>query len=83
MNATVKLTITCSNSSVCGQLLSVLTPDNEGAPRGMSLKMEARNEVLQFRISSEPSVAVLTAIAILQDVRLFQEVWLLSRGSET
>ncbi len=84
MRTTIKLSIRCANAGVCNQLVSVLTPDNRRAPRGMALKMEARNETLEFQIASEsPSGAVSTAIAVLRDAHLFQEVWLLSRAEET
>jgi hypothetical protein len=84
MRTTVSLSIRCADVRVCHQLVSVLTPDNEGAPRGMTLKMGARKETLGFLISSNsPSEAVSTAMAVLRDVLLFQEVWLLSRARDT
>jgi hypothetical protein len=49
----------------------------------MTLKMGARKEILEFRIASDlPSGAVSTAMAVLHDVFLFQEVWLLSRAGD-
>ena len=84
MKTTIRLSIRCADAPVCGQLASVLTPDNEGAPRGMTLRMEARKENLEFRIASDsPTGAVSTAVAVLRDVLLFQEVWLLSRAKDT
>jgi hypothetical protein len=79
MKTTIRLSIRCADVRVCHHLVSVLTPDNEGAPHGMTLKMEARKETLEFMIASDsPSGAVSTAMAVLRDVLLFQEVWLLS-----
>jgi len=84
MRTTVRLSIRCANADVCDQLFSVLTPDNGRTPRGMTLKMDALNESLEFQIASEsPSGALSTAIAVLRDALLFQEVWLLSRAEET
>jgi hypothetical protein len=84
MRTTIRLSIRCANVQVCSQLTSVLTPDNGGAPRGMTLKMGTRKEVVAFRITSDsPTGAVLTAAAVLRDVLLFQEVWLLSRAKGT
>lgn len=84
MRTTIRLSIRCADVNVCRQLVSVLTPDNDGAPRGMTLRMGAREETLEFRITSDsPSGAVSTAIAVLRDALLFQEVWLLSRVRDT
>ncbi len=84
MRTTIRLSIRCADVHVCHQLVSVLTPDNEGAPRGMTLRMGAREGTLEFRITSDSSSgAVSTAMAVLRDVLLFQEVWLLSRARDT
>jgi hypothetical protein len=84
MRTTIRLSIRCADVNVCRQLVSVLTPDNEGIPRGMTLKMGARKETIEYRIASiSPSGAVSTAMAVLRDVLLFQEVWLLSRVRDT
>jgi len=84
MRTTIRLSIRCADVHVCSQLASVLTPDNDGAPRGMTLKMGARRQTLEFRIASDsPTGAVSTAMAVLRDVLLFQEVWLLSRAKKT
>ncbi len=84
MRTTIRLSIRCADVHVCRQLASVLTPDNDRVPRGMILKMGARKKTLEFRIASDsPSGAISTAIAVLRDVLLFQEVWLLSRVRDT
>jgi hypothetical protein len=84
MRTTIRLAIRCTDVRVCSQLASVLIPDNDGAPRGMTLKMGTRGEVVEFRIASDsPMGAVSTAAAVLRDVILFQEVWLLSRARGT
>ena len=84
MKTTIRLSMRCLSVPVCCQLASVLTPDNEGTPHGMTLKMAANKETLEFRIESDsPTGAVSTAVAVLRDVFLFQEVWLLSRVRDT
>jgi hypothetical protein len=84
MRTTIRLSITCMDARVCRQLATVLSPDNEGLPRGMTLELGVRSETLEFRIASDsPSRTVSTAMAVLQDVLLFQEVWLLSRARDT
>lgn len=38
---------------------------------------------LEFKVGADsPQTAVSTALAILRDVRLFEEVWLLSHGGD-
>jgi hypothetical protein len=50
----------------------------------MTLKMRARRETLEFSIASgSPTGAVSTAMAVLRDLFLFQEVWLLSLARNT
>jgi len=84
MKTAIRLSIGCVDVRVRRQLASVLTPDNEGTPRGMTLKMESRGKTLEFRIASDsPSGAASTAMAVLRDVHLFEEVWLLSRARDT
>jgi len=75
------LTLTLSGAGSRGSLQSVLSPDNEGTPKGMKLEMEGGGKVLTFRLeSASPSAVLSTLLAILRDVTLFQEVWLLSQG---
>jgi hypothetical protein len=84
MRTTIRLSIRCADVHVRCQLASVLTPDNEGVPRGMILKMGAKKKTLEFRMASDFSLAAIsTAMAVLRDVLLFQEVWLLSRVRDT
>jgi hypothetical protein len=84
MKTRIRLSITCAGTDICHQLASVLSPDNTGAPHGMSLKMRARNETVEFQIASDsPAGAISTAMAVIRDVLLFQEVWLLSQARGT
>ncbi len=83
MRTSVRLSIRCSEKEVRTQLESVLSPDNEGAPKGLRFSMSGRAGTLLFRIeSAAPSAGLSTAIAVLRDVSLFQEVWLLSRRKD-
>ena len=80
MNTGATLTVTLANEGARSTLQSVLSPDNEGAPRGTSISMAGRDSRLEFRVISEsPSTALSMVLAVLRDVSLFQEVWLLSR----
>jgi len=81
MKTTIELHLSCSDDSVCGVLYKVLAPDNTKMPRGMTLKMERRGNSLECLMEADsPSGGVSTAMAILRDALLFQEVWLLSRA---
>ena len=82
MKARVELSIGCSDARACGELARVLTPDNTGVPSGLKIVMNAKQETVRFDISSEsPSSALSTAMAVLRDASLFEQVWLLSRAN--
>ncbi|MBI3840467.1 MAG: hypothetical protein HY297_00680 [Thaumarchaeota archaeon] len=81
MKTEVVLAITASSARTSGALGSVLAPDNEGNPKGLRFSSQRRGRSTVFRATSEsPSTALSTAVSILRDVSLFQEVWLLSGG---
>jgi hypothetical protein len=75
------LALTCADEEVRKSLASVLAPDNEGAPRSLSLSVGGKGHTLELDVkSASPSTAISTALALLRDVALFEEVWLLSRA---
>jgi hypothetical protein len=79
----VKLRFRCISSDVGKQLGSVLAPDNAAAPRGLVLSMSSMGNTVSFQMGSDsPSTALSTAMAILRDVSLFEQVWLLSRAND-
>ena len=81
MKTKATLTLNLAGSRVRESLQSVLAPDNEGAPRGMELKMHGSGVSLVFSAESDSAAASISAaLAVLRDVSLFQEVWLLSQG---
>ena len=80
MKASVTLTVRLSGAAEGKSLSAVLAPDNQGLPQGMLLSMATRGKVLELVVSAgSPSASLSTVLAILRDVTLFQEVWLLSR----
>ena len=80
MSASVRLSVRCADDRVGRDLRSVLTPDNEGVPRGLRFSMGGSGRVVEFHIGSEsPSTALSTSVALLRDISLFEQVWLLSR----
>jgi hypothetical protein len=77
----IVLSVGCSDIQAGRELARVLAPDNAGGPRGLNIVMNAEQGAVRFDISSEsPSSALSTAMAILRDVSLFEQVWLLSRA---
>ncbi len=81
MKATATLTVVLASGRARSSLQSVLTPDNEGAPHGTRLSMAGTGDRLEFRVLSDSSsVALSTILAVMRDLSLFQEVWLLSHG---
>jgi len=60
---------------------SVLSPDNRELPEGLKLSTKAKGPELEYRVESPySSTSLSTVLALLRDVGLFQEVWLLSHG---
>jgi transcription factor Pcc1 len=83
LKAVAVLELDLKNAKVGDSLAAVLAPDNEGIPKGLKVSMEAEGSVMTFRVRAESaSTALSTVLAILRDVSLFQEVWLLSHGKD-
>lgn len=81
MKAKAVLDISLSGPGPRKALSDVLAPDNEGLPPGLSLSVAGRDNRIVFTVESRsPAPALSTIMALLRDVVLFQEVWLLSRG---
>ena len=80
MKARARLEVLCADRGVRARLLSDLTPDNEGGPRGLRILLGGTGARLEIAIEAEsPATAVSTSLAFLRDIALFEEVWLLSQ----
>jgi len=80
LKASATLTVRLSGAPEGKSLSAVLSPDNEGLPQGMFLTMSTQGRELELVVSAgSPSVSLSTILALLRDITLFQEVWLLSR----
>lgn len=80
MKSRAVLEVTCKDLESRRSLVAVLTPDNEGGPRGLRISLGSRGKLLEIAIEAEsPATAISTSLAFLRDMALFQEVWLLSR----
>ncbi len=83
MRTGVSLKVKCSDATTRAKLEGILSPDNAGGPRGMRFSMDSLGSSLVFDVRSEnASTSISTAAALLRDISLFQEVWLLSRGKD-
>jgi hypothetical protein len=83
MKTEVILSVACSTVAVRESLESVLAPDNAGGPEGMRFSSKRKGTSLEFVVRSEsPSSAISTAISLLRDISLYQEVWLLSQAKD-
>jgi hypothetical protein len=83
LNTDAVLELDLKSSKVRDSLAEVLAPDNEGLPKGLRLTMKGEESAITFRVKAESaSTALSTVLAILRDVSLFQEVWLLSREKD-
>ncbi len=77
------MTVACSDESVRRALTSVLAPDNQAVPKGMTLSMKGSDQTVRLRVESEsPRSVVSTSIALLLDIELFEQVWLLSTAAD-
>jgi len=77
------LELDLKSDKIRDSLASVLAPDNEGLPKGLRLAMEGEGSAMTFSVQAESaSTALSTVLAILRDVSLFQEVWLLSHEKD-
>jgi len=80
LNVAAELELEMEDAGLVRRLSAVLKPDNEGLPRGTRLAMTAAGRSLRCRVVSDaPSTALSTLMALMRDITLFQEVWLLSR----
>ena len=81
MKTLIELSVICSDELAGRGLGAVLAPDNDGAPRGLGLSMARQGKRVSLRLGSEShSTALSTTLAILGDLSLFEQVWLLSRA---
>lgn len=83
MTATAVLTVTLTGPGPRRALSAVLAPDNGGIPRGLRLTSTEEGRTVRFDIESgSPAAALSTALSLLRDIALFDEVWLLSHGKD-
>jgi hypothetical protein len=79
MNLTLELVFICATDEEARSLESALAPDNKSVPKDQTFSSELEGRSLRFRIDSpRASSCISSAIGILADARLFQEVWALT-----
>jgi hypothetical protein len=80
LKASATLSVTCVDIPVASMLSKVLTPDNEGATRGLRFSMNQEQRRLIFDVESDsPSTSISTCLSLLQDIGLFAEIWLFTQ----
>lgn len=78
----LELTLECRSDLEARSLALALSPDNKGVPKDQSFVTTQEGRSLNFRVSSDrASGALSTALSILSDAKLFQEVWALASSS--
>lgn len=83
MRTSVRIVVSCTDAVVGKSMRRVLAADNKGLPPGLALAMDGEGPSVGFKLHSESaSTALSTSLAILRDISLFEEVWLLTRGSD-
>ncbi len=81
MRTRAALTVKCADAHTKTSLASILAPDNEGTPHGLELSVGGGGRELEFAAESESlSTTISTTLALLRDIALFQEIWLLSQA---
>lgn len=76
MNLVIELVFECGSEEEAEALDAVLAPDNRSIPKDQEFASRRDGPNLSFRISSErASGCVSSALGLLSDARLFQEVW--------
>jgi len=79
MKVTVELIFDCAGEREARSLESTLSPDNKSAPKDQELVVERRGRSLHFIIESpRPAAGLVSALSLLSDAKLFQEVWMLA-----
>ena len=79
MILTLELTITCRSPEVAISLQTALSPDNKSVPKDQSFSSRTEGRKLCFVISSSKvSGCVSSALSLLMDSRLFEDVWSLT-----
>jgi hypothetical protein len=79
MRLTLELVFVCGSREHALSLEAALSPDNKSVPKDQSFSSEVSGKELRFLISSpRPSSCISSALGLLSDADLFQEVWLLT-----
>jgi len=76
MTLTIEIAIECLGEREAASLEAALTPDNHPLPKRQRFSSTRIDSVLSFRITSDrQSSCISSAISLLTDARLFDEVW--------
>ncbi len=68
----------CAGAREARSLATTLHADNRTIPKDQSLKVERERRRLTFVIESPGPACIASALSLLSDASLFQEVWALA-----
>jgi hypothetical protein len=76
MKLTVVVVFECAGEREASALRATLSPDNKTLPKGQELAVEQSGRTLRFVIESQrPAAGLSSALSLLSDAKLFQEIW--------
>ena len=79
MKLTVELVFVCAGEREARSLRTTLSPDNKSAPKDQKLSVEVSGRTLRINIeSARPAAGLTSALSVLSDAGLFQDVWTLA-----
>jgi hypothetical protein len=79
MKLTVEIVFECAGEREASSLRATLSPDNKSAPKDQKVVVEQTGRTLRFFIeSARPVSGIASAVSLLADAKLFQEVWALA-----
>ena len=79
MNLTLELVFKCGSAAEARSLEQALSPDNKSIPKDQTFSTNLEGKNLRFLISSPRAASCISsALGILGDAKLFQDVWMLT-----
>ena len=79
MMLTVEIVFECAGEREARSLRTTLSPDNKSVPKDQRLTVEQIGSTLRFFIeSARPAAGLSSALSLLSDAKLFQEIWTLA-----
>ncbi|MDA4123056.1 MAG: hypothetical protein OK456_07755 [Thaumarchaeota archaeon] len=78
MRLRARVVFECAGAREARSLAATLHADNRTIPKGQSLRVERDSRRLTFVIESPGPACIASALSLLSDASLFQQVWTLA-----